>query len=179
MSKDKRKTPVVPSETVSRIAKPESLTSSSINYIVSGMKLGDKLEILPGANGSVTVSITSAGMQAQRLGHRIGFALEPLPVSQSWMPNSLEDDGSGRHVRVVAKKAAAHKAIKEKSNFKTVLKQAFEMALAFMTLEDALEVQESAMSTYLKFKVGTYLVYTKLNMKPVMYNEDGGELVYL
>jgi hypothetical protein len=179
MTKPKKKLPVVKTTQLSRIASPESLTSSSINYIVSGMRDGDKLEITPGVGGKVTLTVSSSGQQTSRISHRIGFVLEPLPVSQSWMPNSLEDDDSGRGKLVVAKKASAKKQLKSVTGLKTVLKQAFEMALAFMTLEDALEIQESALSTYLKFKVGEYFVYTKLDMHPVMYTESNGELVYL
>lgn len=158
---------------------PHQVTPANINYIIQGMEFGDELKFAPTKTGGVNVLIKTKGNQTSRLQHRLDFVLNPLPVTQSWLPNSLADDGSGRHIRVIDKKSQAHKAIKEKTNLKSVLKQAFEMALAFMTLEDALEIQENSLSTYLKFKVGVYFVYTKLDMKPVMYTENNGELNYL
>lgn len=158
---------------------PKVITAANLNYVLMGMDAEDKLVLSPKKDGTVSVSIHTKGKHRSQLQNRLHFTLNPQPVTQSWMPMNLEDDGSGRHARVVAKKAAAKHAIKEKNNFKELLKQTFELGLAFRNIGDA-EVHEHSLATYYRFKLSNYFVYTKADKRPVMYTVgEGGELTYL
>lgn len=160
---------------------PKDLTASNLEYVLDGLDEGDAL-VFKRSGGVVTVTVSSSGLGTARLNHRIDHVLQPIPVTQSWFPMALEDDGTGRATRSKEKLAKDTEKRKANDERKKLLLMAFEISLAFKDIEDA-TLQQNDLTLYYEWDLnirGTrYLVYTKLDKRPVMFRQNGGDLEYL
>lgn len=169
----------VPATTIQTPISLSQITPANLSYIRAGMKPGDSLNIVLNGDNRLVASVSTTGskIDASSLEHRLAFVLDPQPVKPSWMGLTW-DVPEHVHLAVKAKRAAGEKKLKEKTGLKASLKQAFSMALFFMSLEDVVQ-EVSGSEKLLEFKIGPYQVFTSMEMIPVSYSENGGEIVYL
>ena len=124
-------------------------------------------------NGEVFVSgrkqlrnttFISAGMQPVRANW---FALSPSTGKKKYF-----EFGKESKYKENARKSKSEKV-------KDLAKAGILMNLMFMNLEDGTPVK-TAFSSYFRFNIGSFLVFTNNNMNPIWYqNGDAGDKIYI
>jgi hypothetical protein len=156
---------------------PDKLAPHNIQYVLEGLEEGDTLS-LTRKNGSIDITIKSAGKRIASLGNRLSYTLKPQPVAPGWMGRLEEDCGVGAQFRKTHRKELSKK-VREHKTARNYLRAAFLLELSSMNISDG-TLYTTSSATYLVFNVGNYLVYTQHGKTPMMYRESAqGEYIYL
>jgi hypothetical protein len=157
-----------------------SLRSQNLLDVVDSLKPTEKLEITKLPDGMVKFSIVNlvGGHKVITPVHNKMVAhLRTEPVKPGWMSYSEVEPERVKSIRKDHKHKIRVAANKNKSEKEKMI-ELLEIILAFKDMKESSLVTKH-FTEYRMFTAGNFIIYTKEDKSPVMYQEGNGEMIYL